>query len=94
MKPNIASLPVWGRKCWVHDASGSKLDARACEAHWVGFDPDSTSDAHRVYFADHRVVAVERNMTFQRHNGIAIGCIGVTSEGENGKADENRQQVA
>ena len=58
-KPNIANLPVWGSKCWVHDVSGSKLDAQVREGHWLGFDPDSTSDAHHVYFADRRVVAVE-----------------------------------
>ena len=26
-KPDLANLPEWGSRCWVHDATGSKLDA-------------------------------------------------------------------
>ena len=92
-KPNIADLPVWGSKCWVHDASGLKLGAQACEGHWLGFNPDSTSNAHCIYFANRRVVAVKQNMMFQRHDSIAIGHAGVTSEGESVKANENHQQL-
>jgi hypothetical protein len=25
-KPNLANLPEWGMKVWVHDDTGSKLD--------------------------------------------------------------------
>ena len=32
-------------------------------------------------------------MMFQRHDGIAIGRVGVTSKGENEKANENCQQI-
>ena len=63
------------------------------EAQWVGFNPD-TSDTHHVYFADHRVVVVKRNMMFRCHDGIAIGRVGVTSKGENEKANKNCQQIA
>jgi len=47
-KPTLASLPEWGQPVWVHDALGSKLDARAIEGRWVRFDSESTH-AHRVY---------------------------------------------
>ena len=50
-KPDLANLPEWGSRCWVHDMTGSKLDARVHKARWVGFDLD-TSNAHRVYFTD------------------------------------------
>ena len=33
-------------------------------------------------------------MVFQRHDGVAIGHIGVTSKGENEKANEDCQQIA
>ena len=60
-KPNLASVPEWGQRVWVHTDSGSKLDARAIEGYWVGYDNDSTH-AHRIYLADRNRVAVERNV--------------------------------
>jgi transposase InsO family protein len=49
-KLNLKGLPVWGTKVWVHDPSGGKLDMRAHEGHWIGFDAET--GAHRVYFTD------------------------------------------
>src|SRR6266404_4844401 len=40
-KPHLAGLPEWGQWVWVHDSSGSKLDTRATQAHWVGYDAES-----------------------------------------------------
>jgi hypothetical protein len=62
-KPNLGNVPEWGQRVWVHTDSGSKLDARAIEGHWVGYDKDSTH-AHRIYFSDKNKVAVERNIKF------------------------------
>src|SRR5712691_7030615 len=62
-KPNIAGLPEWGQRVWVHTAGNSKLDARAATAHWVRYDRDSTH-AHRIYWAEQRKVSVERDVTF------------------------------
>ncbi len=42
VKPDFAGLPEWGQAVWVHDSSGSKLDAHAWQAHWLGYDADST----------------------------------------------------
>ena len=47
--PNLTGLPEWGQPVWVHDASGSKLDACMIEGRWVGFGSESTH-AHRVYW--------------------------------------------
>src|SRR5260370_20436275 len=47
-KPHLGGVPEWGQHVWVHQDSGSKLDGRAAEARWVGFDTNSTH-AHRVY---------------------------------------------
>jgi len=57
----------------------------------VGFDPD-TSDAHCVYVTNRQVVVVECNVTFECRD-VVISCVGVTSEGENMKANENCQQL-
>ncbi len=62
-KPNLAGVPEWGQRVWVHSDSGTKLDGRASEARWVGYDEDSTH-AHRIYWPDTHKVSVERNIRF------------------------------
>ena len=42
---------------------GSKLDAQAKQAHWIGFDADSTH-AHRVYWVGLNKVTVKCNVKF------------------------------
>src|SRR5260370_19606267 len=37
-KPNLSIVPEWGQRVWVHQSTGSKLDGRAAEGQWVGFD--------------------------------------------------------
>src|SRR6266702_401111 len=61
---HMSGLPkfLWGKTVWVHDANGTKLDARACEGHWLGFN--TKSHAHRVYFSATRNVTTEHNMYF------------------------------
>ena len=63
-KPNLAGVPEWGQRVWVHNDSGTKLDARASAARWVGYDADSTH-AHRIYWPDTRKISVERNVRFK-----------------------------
>jgi len=60
--PNLSGLRRWGCNVWVHNNSGSKLDARACEGRWLGFDIDS--QAHRVYWPKPGTVTIERNVYF------------------------------
>ena len=66
-KPNIAGVPEWGQRVWVHTTVNSKLGARGVIGHWVGFDKDSTH-AHRIYWAKAAAgqprVSVERNVKF------------------------------
>ena len=57
-KPDLSGVPEWGRPVWVHLDSGSKLDGRAVEARWVGFDGDSTH-AHHIYWQDKNRVSIE-----------------------------------
>ena len=63
MKPNLANVPEWGQSVWVYNPDGSKLDARAKQARWVGYDADSTH-AHRVYWPGKNSITVERNVKF------------------------------
>ena len=61
--PDLSVAHLWGCKVWVHGDTGSKLDARAHEGRWLGFDIDSW--AHRIYWPQSiTTVSVERNVYF------------------------------
>ena len=62
-KPNLGGVPEWGQRVWVHNDSNTKLDARANEARWVGYDSESTH-AHRIYWPGRNSISVERNIKF------------------------------
>src|SRR6267142_598588 len=62
-KPNLAGVPEWGQRVWVHRGDGSKLEAHAWPARWVGFDAGSTH-AHRIYWPSVRGITVERDVRF------------------------------
>ena len=68
-KPNLENVPVWGCRVKVHDTSGTKLDMRARNGHWVGFDPES--DGHQIYFPDHGNISIERSIAFEQHDASA-----------------------
>jgi hypothetical protein len=91
VKPNLAGLHVWGCHVWVHDATGSKLDSRAKEGQWMGYDEQSKG--HRVYWPGRRTVTVERNVTFLP-TVVSIPGYTETSpiEGENG-SNGNREPL-
>jgi len=60
--PDLSTLRIWGSPVWVHNATGSKFDARACEARWIG--PDVDAKAHRIFWPRPGNVTVERNVYF------------------------------
>jgi len=63
--PDLSGLRQWGCTVWVHNDSGSKLDAHARKGHWLGFNHDSW--AHRVYWpkpGKPSTITVERNVYF------------------------------
>ena len=79
--PDLSALQPWGTTVWVHDANGTKLDARTREGRWLGFDTES--HAHRVYFAATRNVATERNVYFsmaQQLKGEKMTMLGTERE--------------
>ncbi|KIK13427.1 hypothetical protein PISMIDRAFT_17991 [Pisolithus microcarpus 441] len=78
--PDLSNLPVWGCQVKVHDPSGSKLDARARDGHWLGFDAES--DGHRVYWVDSKTVGVERSVVFPKRD-ISVSLQRLPHEGEN-----------
>ena len=60
--PNLIGLKHFSETTWVHNASGSKLDVRAWEGHWIGFDTES--HGHHVYWPVKGTVSVEQNIYF------------------------------
>ena len=63
--PDLSVTHLWGCKAWVHNNTGSKLDACAHEGRWLGFNVDSR--AHRVYWPHSMTVNVECNSILHRH---------------------------
>jgi hypothetical protein len=61
-KPNLTGVPEFGARVWVHDTTGTKLDARSQVGRWVGFD--MTSSGHRIYWEHKRSIGVERSVKF------------------------------
>ena len=60
--PDLSGLRLWGCNAWVHDDSGTKLDAHAREGHWLGFNVDAR--AHRIYWPSMGTMSMERNVYF------------------------------
>ena len=61
-KPNLSGLPEFGCKVWVHRPERSKLDGRAVEGRWVGYDENSSG--HRIYSPEKRSVSIQRSVKF------------------------------
>jgi len=89
VKPNLSNMHVWGSRVWVHDKNGMKLDSRAKEGRWVGFDEESKGN--QIYWTEKRSVTVERSVTFMlgetRIDGMLL-------EGELGDFDEPEEPAA
>jgi len=62
-KPNLAGLPEWGQRVWVHSSKSSKLQKHTTIAHWIGYDRGSPH-AHWIYWPETRSVTTERNVRF------------------------------
>ncbi|KAL5483092.1 hypothetical protein ACEPAI_8321 [Sanghuangporus weigelae] len=62
MKLNLSGLHEWGSRCWVHDNTKFKLDRRAREGRWLGYD--TTSNGSRVYWPEIKSVSVKRSVYF------------------------------
>jgi transposase InsO family protein len=89
-KLDLSNIHPWGTRVWVHDTKGSKLDGRAKEGRWVGFDEESRG--HCIYWEAKGSVTVERSVTFvPAEVDIRIGNVPV--EGEMEDFDEILEEV-
>jgi hypothetical protein len=57
-KPDLSNLREWGSKVWVHNLSGSKLNGRAKEVRWVGFNMESKASC--VYWPEKHSIRFDK----------------------------------
>jgi hypothetical protein len=62
-KPDLRNIHEWGCKVAVHVEDNGKLDGRAREGRWLGFD-QANIDGHRIYYPDTWSIRVERSVKF------------------------------
>ena len=67
-KPNLAGLIEWGSKVWVKRLDVQKLEPRAFEAVFVGYDDESKG--YRVYWQAKRHVSIERDVYFNKNEAL------------------------
>ena len=86
-KPYLGGIQEFGTAAYVKDLKAGKLDARAQQGCFVGYD--SESKGYRIYWPTKRWVSVERNVVFNENNILekenTTVMVGVQSEGENEK---------
>jgi hypothetical protein len=75
--PDLSDIHEFGCKAWVRQENTKKLDDRALEGRFVGFDEESKG--YRIYWPRKWKVTVERNVKFNPDE-ILVGDI--QSEGE------------
>ncbi|TFY50793.1 hypothetical protein EVG20_g11324 [Dentipellis fragilis] len=85
-KPNLRGLHEWGCRVWVHDPSGSKLEPRAREGRWVGYD--SESKGSRVYWPSKKTITVERSVYFDDTRSSDVRLEGENLEISGGQSNE------
>ena len=60
--PDMSNVVPFGTKAWVKIVDAGKLEARAEQGYFVGFDAESAG--YRIYFPEKRTVKPEREVTF------------------------------
>ncbi len=88
-KPDLRDIQEWGCKVWVHVEDGSKLEGRAREGRWLGFDQES--NGHRIYYPNNRSIHVERSVKFPETRRSEGGIHRVLNEGENAVVSDEKK---
>jgi hypothetical protein len=67
-KPDLSQLCEWGATVWVKRLDAGKLDPRAEEARFVGFDDESKG--FRIYWPKKFKVSIERDVYFDKNQAL------------------------
>src|SRR5258705_430224 len=65
-KLDLSNLITWGAKVWVKIRDAGKLQPRAVEGHFMGYDEESK--AYRVYWPTQRKISVERDVYIDKQH--------------------------
>ena len=68
-KPNLTGIRPWGCKAWVKQIDVGKLEAKADECCFVGFD--SKSKGFQVYWPGRNRVSIEWDVYFNEKDALA-----------------------
>jgi Reverse transcriptase (RNA-dependent DNA polymerase) len=77
-KPDLSDLREWGCTAWVKRMDANKLEPKAEECHFVGYDAESK--AYRVYWPGRRKVSVERDVYFNRDETLSPEIVQIEGE--------------
>jgi len=67
-KPNLSQLCEWGTTVWVKWLDAGKLDPRAEEACFIGFDDESKG--FQIYWPKKFKVSIERDVYFNKNQAL------------------------
>jgi hypothetical protein len=79
-RPDLSLLQEFGATAWVKRLNTGKLDSRAEEGRFVGFDEESKG--YRIYWPQKRRITVERDVYFNRTESLTPVNQEVQIEGE------------
>ena len=72
-KPDLQGVLEWGIPIWVKRADTGKLDPRAVEGHFVGYDEEEKG--YQVYWAARHSISIERDVYIDKNAVLEPGDI-------------------
>jgi hypothetical protein len=78
-KPDLSNLITWGAKVWIKLLDVGKLEPRAIEVNFFGYDGESKG--YRVYWPKAQKVSIERDVYFDKQHVFEPESVQI--EGEN-----------
>ena len=67
-KPDLSQLCEWGTTVWIKQLDAGKLDLRAEEACFVGYNDESKG--FRIYWPKKHKISIERDMYFDKNHTL------------------------
>jgi hypothetical protein len=86
-KPDLSNLIEWGSRVWVKVLGVKKLEPRAVEGVFVGYDDESKG--YRIYWPGKRIVSIERDVYYNKNDALLPESVRFEGEMEFGKPVES-----
>ena len=81
LKPDLSNLIEWGAKVWIKILDAGKLQPRAIEVNFVGYDEESKG--YRVYWPKARKVFIECDVYFDKYRVFEPETVQIEGENSN-----------